>query len=180
MKVRIFLLLVCTYLSGCVSDKAIYADYGNLACQRVCPEVSIIPWPSVVNFDFDKSSLTESEKNKITQAVEVLKENTSFNVAVIGATDQMGTDEYNNALSLRRANIVGEYLESQGINSSRITLIGTGEKELFIKTNNESKNRANRRTQLILLDANHDPVTLFYHKMMPLLEPNIINTENSL
>ncbi|PSW65005.1 OmpA family protein [Photobacterium leiognathi] len=180
MKVRLFLLLVCTYMSGCVSDRAIYADYGPLACQKACPQVVIDAWPSVVNFGFDKSELTPAEMNRLANAVNVLQQNPSFKVAVVGSTDPEGSEEYNDALSMRRAQVVGDYLQSQGISPSRMTLIGTGERELFIHTDSRSDNRANRRTQLILLDANHEPVTMFFDKSKLPLEPNIMNPVNSL
>ncbi len=180
MKVRLFLLLVCTYLSGCVSDKAIYADYGPLACQKAAPKVVVDAWPSVVNFEFDKSDLTSTEMSRLANAVKVLQQNPSFNVAVVGSTDPVGSHEYNDALSIRRAEVVGNYLQSQGISPSRMALIGTGERELFVKTNSEKENRANRRTQLILLDANHEPVTMFFDNSKQTLESNIMNPVNSL
>ncbi len=180
MKVILFLSLVCAFVSGCVSDRAIYTDYGKLACQKICPDIKSLFWPSVINFDFDKSNITDSEKLKLTQAIKVLKDYPLFNIAIIGATDPEGSIEYNDELSLRRSIVVSQYLQSQGITRSRMVLMGTGEHELFVNTNNEQKNRANRRTQLILLDANHNPVDLYFNHLVLPSEPLIMNKVNSL
>ncbi|SMY18041.1 OmpA family protein [Photobacterium aquimaris] len=180
MKVILFLLLGCAFLSGCVSDNAIYADYGKWACYKEQPKVQSLFWPSVINFDFNQSNIAESEEIKLSQAVKVLKEYSSFNLAVIGATDPEGTPEYNDALSLRRATAVSQYLQRQGIARSRLVLIGTGENELFINTDDQKKNRANRRTQLILLDAKHNPVDIYFNKLALPSEPLIMNKVNSL
>lgn len=180
MKVILFLLLGCAFLSGCVSDKAIYTDYGKFACYKEQPEIKSLFWPSVINFEFDSSNISESEKIKLSQAIKVLNEYLSFNLAIIGATDPEGSVEYNDALSLRRASAVSEYLRGQGIARSRLVLIGTGEHELFINTNNQQKNRANRRTQLILLDAKNNPVDIYFNKLALPSEPLIVNKVNSL
>ncbi|PSV15598.1 OmpA family protein [Photobacterium kishitanii] len=180
MKVIFFLLLVCACLSGCVNDREIYTDYGKLACNKVCPDIKSLLWPSVIHFDFDKSNITAAEKSKLDQVAKVLKQRSSFNIAIIGATDPTGTVEYNNALSLRRSEVVGNYLQTQGIANSRMVLIGTGEHELFLKTNNKQKNVVNRRTYLILLDANHNPVDLYFNQLSLPSEPLMMNKVNSL
>ncbi|PTB31825.1 OmpA family protein [Photobacterium phosphoreum] len=180
MKIILFLLLICAFVSGCVSNGAIYTDYGKFSCQREKPIVQSLFWPSVINFDFDSSNINELEKRKLMQAISVLNKYSTLNVAIVGATDPEGSIEYNDALSLRRASAVSEYLRGQGIARSRLVLIGTGENELFIDTNDQQKNRANRRTQLILLDAKNNPVDIYFNKLALPSEPLILDKVNSL
>jgi len=180
MRILGFLLLACTSLSGCVSDREIYADYGELDCPQACPDVMTFFWPSVVNFDFDKHNLTENEQSRLEQAVTVLEGNPSFKIAVIGSTDQKGSDEYNRVLSIKRSTVVAEFLKNKGIASSRISMIATGERELFVQTEDDGVNRANRRTHLILLDENYNPVDLYFDKLVSPLGSKFMNKVNSL
>jgi len=77
-----------------------------------------------------------------------LKENPSLPVIVEGHTDHMGTDEYNQKLSERRADTVRRYLVEKGIVSSRIQVVGYSEHRP-IDDNNTSEGRAlNRRAEL--------------------------------
>jgi OOP family OmpA-OmpF porin len=50
-------------------------------------------------------------------------------LSVTGHTDLVGTDEYNNKLGLKRAQVVGSYLENQGVNASRMTTDSKGSSE---------------------------------------------------
>ncbi|WP_126537672.1 OmpA family protein [Aerosticca soli] len=83
------------------------------------------------------------------QAVDTLKRYPDVKVTVAGYTDSVGTDEYNQALSERRAQIVYDYLTSHGIDPSRLQgPIGHGENDP-IDTNDTPEGRArNRRTEL--------------------------------
>ncbi|MCG3865477.1 MULTISPECIES: OmpA family protein [unclassified Photobacterium] len=180
MKVILFILLVSAFVSGCVSDRVIYADYGKLACQKSCPEFTALLWPSVINFDFNKSDIAISEKDKVVRVAKILKDYPEYSIAIIGSADPYGTDSYNNELSLRRSITVGKALQAKGIAQTRIVLIGTGESELYVNTKDRQKNRANRRTQLVLLDANHNPVDLYFDPKALPSEPIMMNKVNSL
>ena len=73
-------------------------------------------------------------------------------VEVAGHTDSIGTEEYNEGLSQRRAQSVLDYLVEQGINASRMTAKGYGESQP-IASNDTSEGRAkNRRTELVVLE----------------------------
>lgn len=114
-----------------------------------------------VNFKFDRPkkgeknispTLQEPTADSIAildQAVDVLQRNPSLRVEVVGHTDSVGTDEYNQGLSERRARIVYDYLTSHGIDASRLSgPIGYGESRP-IDTNDTKEGRArNRRTEL--------------------------------
>lgn len=102
-----------------------------------------------VNFAFDKSDLTAESIAILDQAVEVLNRYPNLKVEVAGHTDAIGTDQYNQGLSERRAKIVHDYLTGKGIDAARLAgPNGYGEGKP-IDTNDSSEGRArNRRTEL--------------------------------
>ncbi|MBE8574167.1 OmpA family protein [Vibrio sp. OPT18] len=80
--------------------------------------------------------------------VDLLADGESLGVAIVGHTDSLGSDSYNQALSLQRAQSVADYLQQKGIVSSRITVEGKGEAQP-IADNKTSEGRAlNRRVEL--------------------------------
>ncbi len=74
-----------------------------------------------VLFEFDKSNLTRGAKDTLGVAVQYLKDHNDVRVEIQGHTDSKGSDEYNMALGLRRAESVKAYLGTQGISGDRIT-----------------------------------------------------------
>ncbi|HOX70422.1 MAG: OmpA family protein [Dokdonella sp.] len=114
-----------------------------------------------VNFKFDRPRSSESDISPtlqeptadsiaiLDQAVDVLTRNPNVRVELDGHTDSIGSDEYNQKLSERRAQIVYNYLTSHGVSASQITgVVGFGESKP-IDTNDTKEGRArNRRTEL--------------------------------
>ncbi|MFN8298746.1 MAG: OmpA family protein [Chitinophagales bacterium] len=82
-----------------------------------------------VYFAFDKSNVIEFYQKQIDSVVAVLNANPGYSVEVQGHTDSKGTDEYNDKLSLRRANEVKTFLiKKKGIAEARVTVKTFGEK----------------------------------------------------
>jgi len=102
-----------------------------------------------VNFDFDKANIRGDARVILDEAVRILKsEGGSINVVAEGHTDAVGSDAYNQGLSVRRAKAVREYLVKGGIDPSRITSEGFGESRP-VATNETKDGRAqNRRVEL--------------------------------
>jgi OOP family OmpA-OmpF porin len=133
--------------------------------QEVAPEAPVDTPITIdlrgVNFKFDRPkagennitpTLQEPTADSIAildQAVDVLNRNPEVRVELDGHTDSIGSDEYNQKLSERRAQIVYDYLTSHGVNSSQIIGVkGYGESKP-IDTNETKEGRArNRRTEL--------------------------------
>ncbi len=149
-------------LSGCVSDDAIYANYGDLACGGI-QIVEGDYWPSVVNFDFDDIALTQAETTKLHQAIRLLEKYPDLNVALVGSTDLEGSNKYNQKLANKRAKAVANYLSQKGIAVERLVVFGLGEEAPFVLTNDKATNRVNRRVNLILLNADFYPVNMRYN-----------------
>jgi outer membrane protein OmpA-like peptidoglycan-associated protein len=69
-------------------------------------------------------------------------------LTVAGHTDTVGTDQYNDALSLRRAERVGALLVARGIDPSSIVAVGRGKRELLVPTRDGVAEPRNRRVEI--------------------------------
>lgn len=97
-----------------------------------------------VLFDYDKAVVKSRYSPLITNAVKVLKLNPGLTVEIQGHTDSIGSDAYNQKLSLRRAEAVKAELVKHGIASSRLTTVGFGESRP-VATNKTDAGRAENR-----------------------------------
>lgn len=85
-------------------------------------------------FGFDKSSLKAEGKAALDEAAERINAHPGLElVLVTGHTDKIGSDQYNQKLSERRANQVKAYLESKGVAASRLQAVGKGESEPVVE-----------------------------------------------
>jgi OOP family OmpA-OmpF porin len=95
----------------------------------VQPAVVVLAFEDI-HFEFDKSTLTPEAKTILKRNILVLKENPKAKVRIAGYTSAAGTEEYNQALSERRAKSVQDYLISEGvITKSRLVTVGHGEND---------------------------------------------------
>jgi outer membrane protein OmpA-like peptidoglycan-associated protein len=102
-----------------------------------------------VNFAFDSAALPESAHEMIGMIAQLMKETPQMKVRVEGHTDAKGSVRYNLALSERRALSVGEYIVSQGIEPTRLELVGKGMSEPLAANRYDP---ANRRVQFVRID----------------------------
>jgi len=101
-------------------------------------------------FAFSKSDLGDSAKENLDKLVAILNKYPNTNIEIQGHTDSRGTEEYNMALSLRRANAVRDYLESQGIAASRMTTRGFGETAPAYSNDTPEGMAQNRRVEFLI------------------------------
>jgi outer membrane protein OmpA-like peptidoglycan-associated protein/opacity protein-like surface antigen len=101
-----------------------------------------------IGFEFDSDKLTKDSYPALNQiAVSLKNKAVKVRLNVAGYTDYVGTEEYNQTLSVKRANSVRAYLLTQHAPASSITIIGYGEKDP-IATNKTSEGRQkNRRVE---------------------------------
>src|SRR5690554_729336 len=91
------------------------------------PVVKEFPALPPVHFAFDSDVVdTQKYATELATIVSVLKEFSDTDVEITGYTDHVGTDTYNDRLSVRRAEAVKNYLVGQGINASRLSTSGEG------------------------------------------------------
>lgn len=91
--------------------------------------LSSISKPNVVEnifYDFDKASLRPESKTALDELAQMLRDNPNITIEMSSHTDRMGTDAYNNDLSLRRAKSVVDYLVGAGIPRNRLHYEGYG------------------------------------------------------
>lgn len=80
------------------------------------------------HFEFDKSDISENGKTILDLNIATLKANPTMQIRVAGYTSAAGSEEYNQALSERRADAVKAYLVQGGIDADRVATIGYGKK----------------------------------------------------
>jgi OOP family OmpA-OmpF porin len=99
-------------------------------------------------FDFDKSALKPAAVASLNSLAGKVKSLTLEVIVAVGHTDSVGTDAYNQKLSIRRAEAVKKHLVSQGIDAKRIYVEGKGESQP-VADNKTAEGRAkNRRVQI--------------------------------
>jgi OmpA-OmpF porin, OOP family len=99
-------------------------------------------------FDFDKSVLRPDGKKSIDEALAKIQGTDLEMVIATGHTDSVGTDQYNQRLSERRAQAVKDYLVSKGIPASKVTTIGKGETQPVATNKTKEGRQKNRRVDI--------------------------------
>ena len=101
-----------------------------------------------VLFAFNKSDLTPSAQSQLDSLMGKLQNADVVSIKVIGHTDSVGSDAYNQALSERRASSVAAYLLSQGLAPNKLTSEGKGESQPVADNETEEGRAKNRRVEL--------------------------------
>jgi outer membrane protein OmpA-like peptidoglycan-associated protein len=104
-----------------------------------------------VYFDSNKSAFIPAEKAKIDKLVNLLNENSNYDVKVKGYADSKGSDEYNLNLSKQRSATVVKSIVSGKINKKRITTNGFGEANPAATNDTEEGRALNRRVEFELV-----------------------------
>lgn len=103
----------------------------------------------IVFFDFDRTSLTAVAVRTIKQVADYFRSGQGTRMTVTGHADRAGTDAYNMALSLRRANIVKDQLVREGVPVSQIVIVGRGESQPLAPTADGVREPQNRRVEIV-------------------------------
>jgi peptidoglycan-associated lipoprotein len=113
-------------------------------------EFMAIPELKDINFDFDKYDIRPSDAKILDSNASWLKSNPNHLVLIEGHCDERGTNEYNLALGERRAKSTMNYLVSQGVQASRITIISYGEERPSCTEKTEECWAKNRRAHFLV------------------------------
>jgi len=112
------------------------------------PAATKVTYAADAFFDFDKAVLKPEGKAKLDDLVGKVKGINLEVIIAVGHTDSVGTDAYNQKLSVRRAEAVKAYLVSKGIEKNRVYTEGKGEKQP-VADNKTAEGRAkNRRVEI--------------------------------
>ncbi|PZW94540.1 OmpA family protein [Pseudomonas sp. 478] len=101
-----------------------------------------------VLFAFNQSELTPAARSKLDSLMPKLQSADVVSVKVVGHTDNVGSDSYNQALSERRASSVAAYLLSQGLAPNKLTSEGKGQSQPVADNETEEGRAKNRRVEL--------------------------------
>jgi peptidoglycan-associated lipoprotein len=105
-------------------------------------------------FAFDQSDLSAAARELLSAKAEILRKVPSLSLRIEGHADERGSDEYNLALSNRRAGAALRFLVSQGIGSERLGAAGYGEEQPLDPAENESAWARNRRAEFRVTAGN--------------------------
>ena len=103
----------------------------------------------MVFFDWDRSDLSAQAMTTIQQAAGAYKSNNGARITAIGHTDTSGPNNYNMALSLRRASAVKGALVQSGVPAGAIDTVGKGEEGLMVQTADGVREPQNRRVEIL-------------------------------
>jgi hypothetical protein len=123
------------------------------ACGQPDPVASAPPPPPsaakqfMVFFDFNSSTVSGRARDTLKQAAAAQKES-GAGVTATGHADRSGSDAYNMALSVRRANAVRDALVREGVPAASITTAGRGESQPLVPTADGVREPQNRRVEI--------------------------------
>lgn len=107
--------------------------------------------PDNITFGFDSSSLQSQFYPVLDNLSNTLNQYNQTIIEVAGHTDSKGTDAYNQQLSVRRAEAVGNYLMGKGMMRDRFIITGAGESRPIASNDSESGRAQNRRVEITLV-----------------------------
>ncbi|KGM57313.1 cell envelope biogenesis protein OmpA [Lysobacter arseniciresistens ZS79] len=107
--------------------------------------------PDNITFGFDSSALQPQFYPVLDDVAATLREYNQTIVEVAGHTDSKGTDAYNQELSVRRADSVGDYLMSKGLMRDRFIITGAGESRPIASNDTDAGRAKNRRVEITLV-----------------------------
>ena len=116
-----------------------------------CPVEQASMFIESIHFDFDSAVIKPVSKAVLdARAVPIMRNNPGIKVRVEGHTDSLGPEWYNQLLSLRRAESVRDYLVSQGINETRLSIAGYGETSPIDGNDTRAGRSNNRRVEFVI------------------------------
>ncbi len=131
-------------------DRCPNTPAGSKVNANGCPEVLMTL--NGMNFAFDSSVIDSQSARIMDQGVAALNEAKTVDIHIEGHTDNIGTEEYNQKLSERRANAVRDYFVSKGIAAARLTAEGVGESRPVASNTTADGRSENRRVELHVRD----------------------------
>jgi len=114
--------------------------------------------PGGVTFAFDSSNLNSQFYPVLDKVSTTLAEYDKTIIEVAGHTDSVGSDQYNQQLSERRANSVAAYLAGHGVERSRMVTIGAGEAHPVATNDTDAGRAQNRRVEITIVPVTQENV----------------------
>lgn len=120
-----------------------------------CPDVAIVQEVAdkiIENliFGFDEATIDSKYHDDLDELAQQLTQNKALRLSIAGHTDNVGSREYNELLSQRRADAVKQYLVDQGVSEDRITTSALGQQEPVATNETDAGRQLNRRVILVV------------------------------
>lgn len=133
-------------------DAALAEEQRNndIEIQRLKDETLKIDISSEVSFDFGSAAIKPAFRSTLDKVADVLKRYERSIVHVVGHTDSVGSDAYNQRLSEQRAQAVIDYFASVGVSRDRLRSEGRGETEPRDSNATEAGRQLNRRVEVFV------------------------------
>jgi len=112
----------------------------------------ILIMPGNVTFGSNEATIAPKFEPVLNSVAQVINEYDKTMVQIIGYTDNTGTVTHNNALSLRRANAVSNYLRLRGVSVGRIIVDGLGPQNPIASNHTAAGREQNRRVEITLIN----------------------------
>jgi outer membrane protein OmpA-like peptidoglycan-associated protein len=110
----------------------------------------VVEFNEKILFGFDRADLSSTSAKNLDKLASILERYPDTNIEIQGHTDNVGTENYNEALSERRADAVTSYLRSKGIGTSRLIPKGYGETAPKYANTSEEGRSLNRRVEFLI------------------------------
>lgn len=110
----------------------------------------VVTFNSGLLFDFDSDQLRSDARQNLTNLATSLDHYPNTDVVIIGHTDSVGTDTYNQRLSERRAAAAKAYLATQSVDPARLKTMGMGESDPVASNSTEDGRQKNRRVEVTI------------------------------
>jgi outer membrane protein OmpA-like peptidoglycan-associated protein len=125
-------------------------DANQLEIERLRDDTLKLTLDAEVSFDFNKAEIKPAFRPSLDKLAALLIKYDRTVVHVVGHTDSVGSDAYNQDLSERRANRVGDYLVAYGVPRQRLRTEGRGEREPRATNATEAGRQLNRRVEIFV------------------------------
>jgi outer membrane protein OmpA-like peptidoglycan-associated protein len=106
-----------------------------------------------LKFEFDKAELRAEDRELLSRVAGILLTSKDYTVSVNGHTDDVGSEEYNQQLSRRRAEAVRDYLVKAGISPDILDVTGHGKTRPLVKGTSAEARAKNRRVELGIVNT---------------------------
>ena len=112
-----------------------------------------VTFASGLLYDFDSDVVRADAGQNLRALAASLEKYPNTDLLIVGHTDAVGTSEYNQALSERRATAAANYLEAQGVAVGRLRAVGRGETEPIAANDTEAGRQLNRRVEIAIYSS---------------------------
>jgi outer membrane protein OmpA-like peptidoglycan-associated protein len=135
---------------GSVKGRAVAPSTVDARYGRLIADLPPLAFTTKVGFDFGTASPASGDEAVLQQIFDEIHRRPGAQVQVIGHTDTVDTDDVNDALSQRRAEIVRDYLVSRGVPADEVRISSRGKRDLVNQTGDNVRDAENRKAEVVV------------------------------